>query len=155
MNKKVLLSKEGLEKLKVEYEQLTTVGRREVAAKIAEAKSYGDLRENSEYEDARNEQAQLELRILEVKDQIDNAEIITKSSSKNLINIGSSIELENLTTSTKETYEIVGSMEADVFNGKISNESPLGSALIEKAVGDLVKFKAPKGQLEYKVLKIN
>jgi len=155
MNKKVLLSKEGLEKLKVEYEQLTTVGRREVAAKIAEAKSYGDLRENSEYEDARNEQAQLELRILEVKDQIDNAEIITKSSSKNLINIGSSIELENLTTSTKETYEIVGSMEADVFNGKISNESPLGSALIEKAVGDVVKFKAPKGQLEYKVLKIN
>ena len=108
MNKKVLLSKEGLEKLKVEYEQLTTVGRREVAAKIAEAKSYGDLRENSEYEDARNEQAQLELRILEVKDQIDNAEIITKSSSKNLINIGSSIELENLTTSTKEAYEIVG-----------------------------------------------
>lgn len=155
MNKKVLLSKEGLEKLKVEYEQLTTVGRREVAAKIAEAKSYGDLRENSEYEDARNEQAQLELRILEVKDQIDNAEIITKSNSKNLINIGSSIELENLTTSTKETYEIVGSMEADVFNGKISNESPLGSALIEKAVGDVVKFKAPKGQLEYKVLKIN
>lgn len=155
MNKKVLLSKEGLEKLKVEYEQLTTVGRREVAAKIAEAKSYGDLRENSEYEDARNEQAQLELRILEVKDQIDNAEIITKSTSKNLINIGSSIELENLTTSTKEAYEIVGSMEADVFNGKISNESPLGSALIEKAVGDVVKFKAPKGQLEYKVLKIS
>lgn len=154
MNKKVLLSKEGLEKLKAEYELLTTVGRREVAAKIAEAKSYGDLRENSEYEDARNEQAQLELRILEVKDQIDNAEIITKSNSKNLINIGSAVELENLTTATKESYEIVGSMEADIFNGKISNESPLGSALIEKAVGDVVKFKAPKGPLEYKVLKI-
>ena len=121
-NKTVLISKEGLAKLKKEYEHLTTVARREVAARIAEAKSYGDLRENSEYEEARNEQAKLELSIAEIKDQIDNAEIIKKSTSKNVVNIGSNIELENLTVGQKEKYEIVGSMETDVFGGKISNE---------------------------------
>ncbi len=154
-NKTVLISKEGLAKLKKEYEHLTTVARREVAARIAEAKSYGDLRENSEYEEARNEQAKLELSIAEIKDQIDNAEIIKKSTSKNVVNIGSNIELENLTVGQKEKYEIVGSMETDVFGGKISNESPLGSAVIEQAVGDTVIVKAPKGDLEYKVLKIS
>ena len=154
-NKTVLISKEGLEKLKKEYEHLTTVARREVAARIAEAKSYGDLRENSEYEEARNEQAKLELSIAEIKDQIDNAEIIKKSTSKNVVNIGSNVELENLTAGQKEKYEIVGSMETDVFGGKISNESPLGSSIIDKSVGDVVIVKAPKGDLEYKVLKIS
>ncbi len=154
MSKKVLISKEGLAKLKTELEHLTTVARREVAAKIAEAKSYGDLRENSEYEEARNNQAELELKIMQLTEQIENAEIIKKSSSKDTVNIGSKVDLENVTAGQKESYEIVGSMEADVFDGKISNESPLGSALIERAVGDKLVFTAPKGELTYKVLKI-
>lgn len=154
----VLLTKEGLEKLKEEYEYLKSTKRKEVAAQIKEAISYGDLSENAEYDAAKNEQAFVEGRIIELEMMIKNAKIVKDSKSKGtVVQFGSTVVIQDQgkKDSEEETYTIVGSTEADPFGGKISNESPLGHALIESRQGDVVEYEAPKGKVKYKVVKVS
>jgi len=153
----VLLTEEGLKKLVVELKEFEEVRRREVAARLKEAIAYGDLSENSEYEEAKNEQAFVEGRIVELEQMISNAQIIKedKKSKKSIVQIGSTVTVQNITENDDpETYTIVGSTEADPVQHKISNESPIGSALLGKEKGDVVKVKVPAGLFEYKVVKI-
>lgn len=154
---KIYLTKEWLEKLQQELEQLKTVKRVEIAEKLKEAISFWDLSENSEYEDARNEQAQVELRIADLEAQLKEVEIIEESNDRlGRINIGSIVEIENLENGEKENLKIVGTTEADIFaNPKmISNESPIWSSLLGKKEKDKVKVKALWGDYEYKILSI-
>ena len=139
--KEVLLTKEGLEKLQAELDNLKNVKRIEVAQRIKIAIGFGDLSENSEYEDAKNEQAMVEGQIVELEAKIRNARVIEATSNSNTV-----IEME---------YTIVGSTESDPTKRRISNESPVGAAIIGHKKGDVVEVAAPKGVLEYKILEIN
>jgi len=153
----VLVTKEGLAKLKEELQHFKDVRRKEVARRLKEAISYGDLSENSEYEEAKNEQAFVEGRIIELEKMIDNAKIITEGvkSTDATVQIGTTIVVQNITDNDEpETYTIVGSTEADPTINKISNESPIGSALLGKTKNDIIKVKVPAGILEFKILKI-
>lgn len=156
----VLITKEGLKKLKDELELLKTVKRAEIAQRLKEAISYGDLSENAEYEEAKNEQAFIEGRILELEKQIKNARIITehsdsKATKGKIIEIGSIVTVRNKTDGDDpETYTIVGSMEADPIDHKISNESPIGKALLGHEKGDVIDVIAPAGTFKYEVLKV-
>ncbi|MCF7918041.1 transcription elongation factor GreA [Candidatus Gracilibacteria bacterium] len=154
--KKVLVTKEGLRKLEEEQQYLITVRRKEVSERLAEAISYGDLSENSEYDEAKNEQAFLEQRIKELEEQIKSAEIITEgiSDKKGVVQIGSTVKLR-IAGGEDHEYTIVGSTEADPMMHKISNESPVGEAILGKKVKDKVKVKAPGGSFEYEILKIS
>jgi transcription elongation factor GreA len=153
-----LITKEGLKKLKEELEELKTTRRQEVADRLKEAISYGDLSENSEYEEAKNEQAFVEGRILELEQKIKNAKIINekKSDSRSKeIDIGSTVMLQNITDGDDpERYTIVGSTEADPLDHKISNESPIGKALLGKYKGDSVEIHSPSGIIKYEVLQV-
>ena len=157
-NKKnqVLVTKEGLEKLKQELVTLKTIKRKEVAARLKEAIAYGDLSENSEYEEAKNEQAFVEGRILELEKKVKNATIISgKPSGKaaKMVQIGTTVTIQSISEKQdKETHTIVGSTEADPLNHKISNESPIGSALIGKTKGETISVNVPAGTFEYKIL---
>ncbi len=156
--KATLLTKEGLKGLKDELENLKNVKRKEVAARIKEAISYGDLSENSEYEEAKNEQAFLEGTILELEAKIKNARIISaKKKTTKTVQLGSQVHLKNLTKKKDEleVYTIVGATETDPFNGKISNESPVGTAILDRGKGDKIKVHAPVGSVEYEIVKIN
>ncbi len=152
-----LVTREGLKKLKDELEELENVRRREVAARLKEAISFGDLSENSEYEDAKNEQALVEGRISELKRMIKTAKLITeKKSSGKIVKIGSTVTIQNLTDKDPaETYTIVGSTEADPTAAKISNESPIGLAIIDQEQGAEVTVAAPAGELKYKIVKVS
>ncbi|MFH0834451.1 MAG: transcription elongation factor GreA [Patescibacteria group bacterium] len=156
-DQQTLVTKEGLKKLKDELEELENVRRREVAARLKEAISFGDLSENSEYEDAKNEQALVENRIAELKRMIKTAKIIVeKKSSGKIVKIGSTVTIQNLTDKDDpETYTIVGSTEADPTAAKISNESPIGLAIIDREQGDEVMVAAPAGELKYKIVKVS
>lgn len=156
-SKVTLVTKEGLDKLKEELEYLKGVKRKEVAERIKEAISYGDLSENSEYEEAKNEQAFVEGRILELEDKVKHAKIITEHHKTKSVQLGSTVHLRNLTKGRDEleTYTIVGSTETDVFGGKISNESPVGSALLDKQKGERIKVMIPAGNVEYQIVKID
>ena len=154
-----LITKEGLKKLKEELEYLKTTRRQEVAQRLKEAISYGDLSENSEYEEAKNEQAFVEGRILELEAKIKNAKIISdkKSDSRSKeIDIGSTVTVLNKTEGSEEPerYTIVGSTEADPLEQKISNESPMGRSLLGKHKGDIVEIQSPSGILKYEVLSV-
>jgi len=156
-DEQVLVTKEGLAKLKDELDHFKSVRRKEVAERLKEAISYGDLSENSEYEEAKNEQAFIEGRIIELEKMIANAQIITevKKSTDATVQIGTTVTVQNLTEKDDpETYTIVGSTEADPTESKISNESPIGSALLGKTKNDVIKVKVPAGIYEYKVLKV-
>ncbi|MBT5347080.1 transcription elongation factor GreA [bacterium] len=155
MSKKFVVTLEGLEKLKQDLEVLKTTRRREVADKIAEALKFGDLSENAEYHDAKDEQAALEGKILQLESQVKNAQVVEKVAGDNTVQVGCKVSLEDLTEKVKVEYEIVGSMEANVFESKISNESPLGASMIGKTKGDTVGFKAPGGEMSYKILKVS
>jgi len=153
-----LVTKEGLDKLTTELANLKDVKRREVAARIKEAISYGDLSENSEYEEAKNEQAFVEGRIMELEEKVKNVKIITeKTKVTKTVQIGSTVFLKNLTKKKDEleSYTIVGSEETDPFNGKISNESPVGTAVLDREKGDKVKVKIPAGSVEYEIIKLD
>lgn len=152
----ILITKEGLEALKTELENLKTTRRKEVAQRLKEAISYGDLSENAEYEEARNEQAFVEGRILVLEQQIKHAKIIsgTKKHVK-VVQVGHTVVLKNKANSQKEEYVIVGSTEADPLNGKISNESPVGKSILGKGVGEKVTLSVPEGQAAYEILKID
>lgn len=153
-----LITREGLKKLKEELQTLKTVRRQEVAQRLKEAISYGDLSENSEYEEAKNEQAFVEGRILELEQKIKNAKIITekKSDTKSKeVDIGSTVTVQNKTDNDEpERYTIVGSTEADPLDQKISNESPMGKALLGRHKGDEVEIMSPSGKIVYEILQV-
>lgn len=157
-DKVTLITKEGLEKLKEELNYLKEVKRKEVAERLKEAISYGDLSENAEYEEAKNEQAFIEGRIMELEEKIKYVKIIDEKAKKGgvVVQLGSKVLIQNLTSKSKpeEEFTIVGSTEADPINHKISNVSPVGKALLERRTGDTVKVVAPAGVIEYKILKV-
>lgn len=156
-DKVTLVTKEGLDKLREELEYLKNIKRKEVAERIKEAISYGDLSENSEYEEAKNEQAFVEGRVLELEEKVKHAKIISEHHKTKSVQLGSTVHLKNLTKGKDEpeVYTIVGSTETDVFAGKISNESPVGNALLDKQKGDRIKVVVPAGNVEYQIAKID
>ena len=154
-----LVTKEGLKKLIEELDHLKKVRRQEVAQRLKEAISYGDLSENAEYEEAKNEQAFIEGRVLELEGKIKNAQIISEKRADSLsgksVNIGSTVTVRNKTDRDEpEQYTIVGSTEADPLEHKISNESPIGKALLGTQKGDNLEVQTPAGMLRYEVLKV-
>lgn len=156
MDKKNLLTYEGLQKLESELHNLKVVKRKEVAQKIKEAREQGDLSENAEYDAAKDEQRDIEAQIVELENILKNAEIIQDNDkSKDKIKMESVVKLHDVEYDEDIEYTIVGSSEADSLNNKISNESPLGSALIGKKVGDTVKIEAPVGEIEYKIISVD
>jgi transcription elongation factor GreA len=154
--KEVLLTKEGLEKIKQELEIFKTQKRHEVAERLKEAIAQGDLSENAEYDAAKEEQAFVESRIITLENMIRNAKIICADhQNKNIVNIGSKVTIQELPKGDTETYTIVGSAESDPVSGKISNESPIGSELIGKKVGETVNVPAPSGTIQFKIVQID
>ena len=152
----VLVTADGLKKLKDELEQLKTVERKAVANRLAEAISYGDLSENAEYDEAKNQQAFVEQRISELEEQIKNAKIIKESTQqKGVVQIGSTVVLRFLETKEEHEYTIVGSTESDPTMHRISNESPVGAGIIGKPVKSKVEIQAPGGTFTYEILKIS
>ncbi|HBH16703.1 MAG: Transcription elongation factor GreA [Parcubacteria group bacterium GW2011_GWD2_43_10] len=147
------LTREGLAKLKVELKQLKTVKRKEIALRIQEAKELGDLSENAEYAEAKSEQGFIEGRIIEIENTLKNAVVISEEKSSGLVKVGSSLKVK--TNDNEMTLTIVGSNEANPGNGLISNESPLGQALLGHKVGDQVEVKVPAGVVKYKILSIS
>ena len=154
--KSLSVSKEGYKKLEEDLEYLVTVRRSEVAAKLKEARSFGDLSENAEYDEAKNEQGILEARITELEQMIANAVIVDDDAiSSEEISIGSKIKLQDLEHDTIETLQIVGSTESDPDSGKISDDSPIGKAALKKKAGEIFEVEAPVGLLKFKVLEIS
>ena len=155
MNKKNILTYEGLKKLEDELQELKVVKRKEVADKIREAREQGDLSENAEYDAAKDEQRDIEARIEEIEKILKNAEVVVEEDvNLDEINIGCSIRILDLEFDEELEYKIVGSTEANSLKGKISNESPVGKALIGKKVGDTVVVETQAGEISYKVLEI-
>ena len=155
MAKEYRLSAERLEELKQELTYLKTVREKEVAELIKEARSFGDLSENSEYDEAKNEQGKLYSRIAEVENILENCLVIEEEPHDGkTVRLGSKIKVMDVEFEEEETYEVVGSQEADPMNGRISEDSPFGRALLGKVVGDHVEVEAPAGTLRYKLLDI-
>lgn len=153
--KKIILTSEGLKKLEEELENLKVVRRAEVAVKIKEARAQGDLSENAEYDAAKDEQAEIESRIVVIEKMLRNVEVIEESDlNQNKINLGNKIKLYDEEFEEEVTYTLVGSAEADPQQGRISNESPLGIALIGHEVGDEIDVQAPDGIIKFRVLQI-
>ncbi|AZV44499.1 MULTISPECIES: transcription elongation factor GreA [Peribacillus] len=149
------MTKEGKEKLEQELEQLKTVKRKEVVERIKIARSFGDLSENSEYDSAKDEQAFVEGRITTLENMIRNAKIIEESDlDSDTVSLGKSVTFIELPDGDEETYTIVGSAEADPFEGKISNDSPIAQSLIGKKVGDQVTVQTPGGEMQVKITSI-
>jgi transcription elongation factor GreA len=153
--KEVLLTREGLEKLEAELDNLKNVKRLEVAQRIKIAIGFGDLSENSEYEDAKNEQAMVEGQIVELETKIRNARVIEAASGGGRVTIGSTVKLLELSRNLEMEYTIVGSTESDPAKRRISNESPVGEAIIGHQKDEVVIVNAPRGPLEYKILEID
>lgn len=153
--KEVLLTPEGLQKLEDELETLKSVKRREVAERIKLAISYGDISENSEYEDAKNEQAFVEGRIMTLEKMLRNARLIHEDDvNTDLVSIGSTVLLKDIEFDEQVEYTIVGSAEADPASNKISNESPVGRALLGKTSGSMVEVAVPAGTIRFQILDI-
>ena len=147
MPKDVILTPEGLEKLKAELEELTTTKRREVAERIKDAREYGDISENSEYDDAKNEQAMLESRIASLEEKLRSAVVVEPSELTNdIVQVGSVVKVKDGATGKSESYTIVGSAEANPSEKKLSNESPVGRALIGHKAKEKVKVQLPNGK---------
>jgi len=153
--KETILTPEGLRKLEEELEHLKTVRRKEVAERIKQSKEFGDLMENSEYEDAKNEQAFVEGRILQLEAMLRNARVIDNHATPpDRVAVGSTVRLKDLTSGDEITYMIVGSAEADPDHDKISNESPVGRSLLGKRKGDAVEVTVPAGKIRYTILQV-
>ena len=153
--KQTILTDEGLKKLEEELEQLKTVTRKEVADKIKVALSFGDLSENSEYDEAKNEQALVESRIVQIETMLKNVKILDEDELTNdIVSVGSKIKLFDKEFNEEVDYQIVGSTEADPMSGIISDESPVGQSLIGHKVGDVVEVETPGGVCLYEVLEI-
>ena len=155
MAKEYRISAERLEELQQELTYLKTVREKEVAEQIKEARSFGDLSENSEYDEAKNEQGKLYSRMAELEEILSNYTIIDDSEkSADMIHVGTTVVVRDLEFDEELTYEIVGSQEADPMNGRISEESPFGRALLGRKIGEEVIVEAPAGNLHYQILKI-
>ncbi|MFB9273966.1 transcription elongation factor GreA [Cohnella cellulosilytica] len=154
-DKEVLLTQDGLKRLEDELENLKSVKRREVAERIKVAIGYGDISENSEYEDAKNEQAFIEGRIITLEKMLRNARIINSEEiDLETVSIGSTVVVEDLEYGDTMEYTIVGTAESDPLNNKISNESPVGKAIIGKKKGTTVEVSVPAGIIQYKIVDI-
>ncbi|MGN0551656.1 MAG: transcription elongation factor GreA [Acutalibacteraceae bacterium] len=155
MQKQVLLTEEGLRNLEQELDELKSVKRKEIAEKIKVALSFGDLSENSEYDEAKNDQAMVEARISTIEAMLKNVKIIDESEISNeYVHVGSTVRVMNLTANRECRYKIVGSNEADPCEGLISDESPVGKNLLDKKVDEVVSIETPGGIVDYKVLEI-
>ena len=156
MAKAIKVTDDGLKKLQDELEYLKTEGRMDIAEKIKVARGYGDLSENSEYDDAKNEQAKIEARIVELEAILKNVEIIKdiKGAAKTVV-VGVKVKVYDEEFDEEDEYHIVGSTEADPVNNKISDESPVGKALIGHKVDDIVTVEAPAGEIKLKILGIS
>ena len=156
MDKKNILTYEGLKKLEDELENLKVVRRKEVSQKIKEAREQGDLSENAEYDAAKDEQRDIEARIEELEKILKNAEVVVEEEADlDKVSIGCSVKILDCEFDEELEYKIVGSTEANSLKGKISNESPVGKALLGKQVGDTVTVETPAGGFSYKVLSIH
>lgn len=155
MNEEIVLTKEGYDKIVAEHEELVSVRRAEVAERIKEAISYGDISENAEYDSAKNEQAELEEKIHKLETMIRKAKIVQDEDVKgDVVNVGLRVKVKDLDAGFEEEFAIVGATESDPFNGKISNESSVGRALIGHKVGDKVAVEVPDGIINYEVIEI-
>ncbi|MFT4035127.1 MAG: transcription elongation factor GreA [Patulibacter sp.] len=157
MSRDVILTREGLEKLQAELEHLETQGRRQVADRIKEARDFGDISENSEYDDAKNEQAQIEARIIQLQDRIRSATVVDHDDVKtDVVQVGSTVSFTDQESGKGQTFTIVGSAEAAPGEGKLSNESPVGKALLGGKLGAVVTVQLPKGDpRKLKITKID
>src|SRR6056297_451368 len=155
MTEEVLLTEEGYEKLEEELDHLVNVKRREVAKRIKVAREFGDISENSEYDDAKNEQAFVEGRIKEIKNMLTNAKVVKDEDiTDKKVNLGTKVMLHDLDNDEKINYTLVGSAEADPLNYKISNESPIGKAILGHVIGDEVTVETPAGEVDYEIISI-
>lgn len=155
MSEEILLTQDGYDKIVAEHEELVSVRRKEVSERLKEAISYGDLSENSEYDSAKNEQAELEERILKLENMIRKAKIIDESEmDSNRVSVGLKVKVQNTATGDEMEFTIVGSTEADPFAGKISNESEVGKNLLGRQKGETVDIIVPDGVLTYKIVDI-
>ena len=153
--KEVILTREGYEKLKQEIDLLSTEKRREVADRIRVAREFGDISENAEYDDAKNEQAMLEHKIAQLEERLSNARVIQKRDvDLSVVSVGAKVRLRDVDAKETVEYTIVGSAEANPAELKLSNESPVGKAIIGKKKGETVEVSAPRGSLKYKILDI-
>ncbi len=153
-SKPTFVTAEGLQKLKDELEYLKVTKRKEVAEALKQAKAFGDLSENSEYDEAKNEQAEVERHIAELEDILENYELIKSTGKKNKIHVGSSVKVYDIEFDEEIVYTIVGSTEADPLANKVSDESPIGKALLGASVGTEVQADTPGGAVKMKVLEI-
>ena len=153
--KEVILTPEGFKKLQAEIEELSTNGRRDVAERIRIAREFGDIAENAEYDEAKNEQALLEHRIATLEERMRSARVISKKDvAKDVVSVGSKVRLRDLSAKQTFEYRIVGSAEANPAENKLSNESPVGKAIIGKKKGETVEVAAPRGSMKFKILEI-
>jgi transcription elongation factor GreA len=153
--KEVILTSQGYKKLASEIEYLQTEKRREVAERIRVAREFGDIAENAEYDDAKNEQAMLEHRIAQLEEKLLSARVITKKEiSKDSVSVGATVRLRDIQAGKTVEYRIVGSTEANPAENKLSNESPVGKAIMGRKKGDTVEVAAPRGSLKFKILEI-
>jgi transcription elongation factor GreA len=156
MTEEILLTKEGYEKITKEHEELVAVKRAEVAEKLKDAISQGDISENADYDAAKNEQAELEEKIHKLENMIRKAKIIDESElPADQVTVGLTVKVQDCATKEEEEFTIVGAMEADPFEGKISNESLVGAALLGNKVGKTVTVEVPDGVINYKILEIS
>ena len=156
MEKELVLTATGLQRIQQELEHLRTVHRREVADRIRDSKEFGELSENSEYEEAKTEQAFVEGRILELKRIVQNAYIIgDEEIPTDAVGVGSRVRVRDLETKDEWEYTIVGSVEADPTEDRISNESPVGESLMDKKIGDIVEVEIPEGTAQYMIVGIS
>lgn len=154
--KPILLTSEGLAELENELEQLKTVKRKEVSEKIKIALSFGDLSENSEYDEAKNEQAMVEARVVEIEQMFKNVTILDEDCiSTEIVTLGSKVTVLNIARDKSDTYKIVGSTEASPADKRISDESPVGKAVLGHKVDDIFDVETPSGILQFKVLEIS
>ena len=155
MSEEILLTQEGYDKVVSEHEYLVSVRREEVSQHLKEAKSYGDLSENAEYDAAKNEQAELEERIAKLEYMMRNAKIVSEEEmTGEHVNLGLTVRIKDQKTGKQAKYTIVGITDADPFSGKISNESPVGKALLGRAKGEVVEIETESGILVYKIMEI-
>ena len=156
MAKQFILTDDGLKRYESELEELKTVRRKEIADKIKVALSFGDLSENSEYDEAKNDQAKVEARIAELEEMLKNAKVIDEEElTTENVHVGSKVRVLDMEYDEEIEYKIVGSTEADPQSGLISDESPVGKALLGGAVGSVVNVEAPAGELKFKILEIS
>ena len=156
MDKDIFFTPEGLDKIEKEIEYLKTVRRKEVAERIRVALGYGDLSENSEYDEAKNEQAHVEERIAKLENMVRNARGVEEDEiDKDTVGVGTHVKVKDKKSGEEDIFDIVGSAEADPLEGKISNESPVGAALIGCKIGDVAEVEVPDGVIHYEVVEIS